>query len=133
MRSHTELSSYILAELELPQAVKQMARSHHERYDGDGYPDGLVGEEIPLAARILSVADALDAMTSDRPYRKALPLDVARSEIRDKVGTQFCPTVVAALIKLMNESPEFRASFPQGTGVPEAARGDSESADLSLA
>ena len=75
------MSSYIVAELELPVEVKQMVRSHHERFDGGGYPDGLAGEEIPLAARILSVADALDAMTSDRPYRKALPLEVALAEI----------------------------------------------------
>ena len=67
-----------------PPIVKQMVRSHHERYDGAGYPDGLAGEEIPLAARILSVADALDAMTSDRPYRKALPLEVARPRSRTR-------------------------------------------------
>jgi putative nucleotidyltransferase with HDIG domain len=97
MRRHPEISSYIVAELELPPIVKQMVRSHHERYDGGGYPDGLAGEEIPLAARILSVADALDAMTSDRPYRNALPLEVALGEIEKQVGTQFCPKVVAGL------------------------------------
>ena len=91
MRRHPEMSSYIVAELELPPVVKQMVRSHHERYDGAGYPDRLLGEEIPLAARILSVADALDAMTSDRPYRKALPLEVARAEIEDKAGTPVLP------------------------------------------
>jgi diguanylate cyclase (GGDEF)-like protein/putative nucleotidyltransferase with HDIG domain len=88
MRRHPEISSYIVAELELPPIVKQMVRSHHERYDGAGYPDGLTGEEIPLSARILSVADALDAMTSDRPYRKALPLDIALGEIRKQAGTR---------------------------------------------
>lgn len=97
MRKHPEMSSYILAELELPPAVKQMVRNHHERYDGGGYPDGLAGEEIPLAARILSVADAFDAMTSNRPYRDALPLETACAEIVDKSGTQFCPVVVDAL------------------------------------
>jgi diguanylate cyclase (GGDEF)-like protein len=97
MRRHPEVSSYILSDLELPAIVKQMARSHHERYDGNGYPDRLAGEEIPLAARILTVADALDAMTSDRPYRSALPLDVAVAEIDAQAGRQFCPRVVAAL------------------------------------
>ena len=105
------MSSYIVAELELPTVVKQMVRSHHERFDGGGYPDGLIGEEIPLAARILSVADALDAMTSDRPYRNALPLDVAWAEIEDKAGTQFCPRVVAALTSSLARSRGFWAEF----------------------
>src|SRR5919204_3588857 len=77
MRKHPEISSYILDELELPKVVRDMARNHHERFDGKGYPDGLAGEDIPLAARILTVADAFDAMTSDRPYRRALSQEVA--------------------------------------------------------
>jgi diguanylate cyclase (GGDEF)-like protein/putative nucleotidyltransferase with HDIG domain len=97
IQRHPEISSYILAELELPPIVKQMVRSHHERYDGAGYPDELAAEEIPLAARILCVADALDAMTSDRPYRSALPLDDALLEIRSLACKQFCPLVVDAL------------------------------------
>jgi HD-GYP domain-containing protein (c-di-GMP phosphodiesterase class II) len=74
-----------------------MARNHHERFDGKGYPDGLKGKEIPLAARILTVADAFDARTSDRPYRRALSQEVAAAEIRRNAGSQFCPEVVAAL------------------------------------
>jgi putative nucleotidyltransferase with HDIG domain len=97
MRRHPEISSYILEGLDLPQIVHDMARNHHERFDGNGYPDGLAGEEIPLAARILTVADAFDAMTSDRPYRSALAVEDALAEIRRNAGTQFCPTVVAAL------------------------------------
>jgi len=120
MRKHPEMSSYIVAELELPAVVKQMVRSHHERYDGAGYPDGLVGEEVPLAARILSVADALDAMTSDRPYRKALPLDVAWAEIQDKAGTQFCPRVVGALQSMMSRDPNFLRVLDAGE-EPELA------------
>ena len=73
-----------------------VVRSHHERWDGDGYPDGLAGTQIPLAARVFSVADALDAMTTDRPYRHALPWDAAASEIRERAGTQFDPRVVEA-------------------------------------
>jgi diguanylate cyclase (GGDEF)-like protein/putative nucleotidyltransferase with HDIG domain len=121
MRKHPEMASYIVAELELPPAVKQMVRSHHERFDGGGYPDGLVGEEIPLAARILSVADALDAMTSDRPYRDALPLDVACAEIQRKAGTQFCPHVVAALMKSLAQNREFWAEFSGPALEPESA------------
>ena len=103
MRRHPEIASYILADLELPPIVKQMVRSHHERYDGSGYPDGIAGEEIPLAARILTVVDALDAMTSDRPYRKALSIEEAKDEIRTEVGTQFCPRVVAAVLGHLDE------------------------------
>jgi diguanylate cyclase (GGDEF)-like protein/putative nucleotidyltransferase with HDIG domain len=105
MREHPVTASYILADLELPQIVKQMTRSHHERYDGSGYPDGLAGDEIPLAARVLSVADALDAMTSDRPYRMALQLDSALEEIQAQAGAQFCPTVVSALIACAKRDP----------------------------
>jgi putative nucleotidyltransferase with HDIG domain len=115
MRRHPEMSSYIVAELELPPVVKQMVRSHHERFDGTGYPDRLIGEEIPLAARILSVADALDAMISDRPYRKALPIEVARAEIEDKAGSQFCPRVVAALITVIETRPVFWAQLGEHT------------------
>jgi putative nucleotidyltransferase with HDIG domain len=111
MRRHPEMSSYIVAELDLPIEVKQMVRSHHERYDGGGYPDRLVGEEIPLAARILTVADTLDAMTSDRPYRDALALDVALAEIHDKRGSQFCPVVVGALERVMAKNDDLRAQF----------------------
>jgi HD-GYP domain-containing protein (c-di-GMP phosphodiesterase class II) len=111
MRRHPTISSYILAELELPQIVQQMARSHHERFDGSGYPDGLTGEDIPLVARILSVADALDAMTSARPYRDALPLAVALLEIDDQSGTQFCPRVVAALGAVLERDPTLGHRF----------------------
>jgi len=84
----------------------QIVRHHHERYDGAGYPDGLAGEEIPLAARIFSVADALDAMTTDRPYRPGFPLEQARAEIRAGAGTQFDPAVVDQLDALPDEAIE---------------------------
>jgi diguanylate cyclase (GGDEF)-like protein len=113
MRRHPEISSYILADLELPAIVKQMARSHHERYDGCGYPDGLAAKEIPLAARILTVADALDAMTSDRPYRDALPLAVAVEEIESKGGTQFCPEVIGALRDCLSRDPTLGGQYDE--------------------
>ena len=78
-------------------------RHHHERFDGEGYPDGLAGEEIPLAARIFSVADALDAMTTDRPYRPGFTPDRAREEIRAGAGTQFDPAVVEQLDALSDD------------------------------
>jgi hypothetical protein len=106
MRRHPEIGSYILDELEIPAYAKAMARHHHERFDGGGYPDGLAGEEIPLSARVLTVADALDAMTTDRPYRDALAMEVALAEVREKSGTQFCPRVVAAALDVISaETP----------------------------
>ena len=112
------MASQIVAELELPKAVKQMVRSHRERFDGGGYPDGLIGEQIPLAARILSVAEALDAMTSDRPYRDAMSLDAACAEIEDNAGTQFCPRVVAALTSSLTRSRSFWAEFGGSAAAP---------------
>jgi len=76
-----------------------IARHHHERYDGSGYPDGLSDEEIPLASRITLTCDAYSAMVSDRPYRKAMDVDVARQELSANAGTQFDPTVVEALLE----------------------------------
>ena len=126
LRRHTELGSELLAGLEVPTIVRQMVRSHHERYDGKGYPDGLAGEDIPLAARIMAVADALDAMLSERPYRPALDLDAALGELLEHRGTQFCPRVVDALMAVMGSQPQFRAGIsdirpnPHKTGAHRA-------------
>jgi len=76
----------------------KIVRSHHERWDGRGYPDGLVGEEIPLSARIFAVADALDAMTSHRPYRRAMSWTAAHAEILAQRKRQFDPDVVDAFV-----------------------------------
>jgi hypothetical protein len=105
IKTHPLTSDYILSELDLHPIVRQCARSSHERMDGTGYPDGLPGDQIPLAARIVSVADALDALTSDRPYRPARSLIAALAEIREHAGTQFCPVVVAALGQLWRTTP----------------------------
>jgi HD-GYP domain-containing protein (c-di-GMP phosphodiesterase class II) len=84
--------------------VGSVVRSHHERYDGSGYPDGLAGEEIPLLARIVSCCDAFNAMTTDRPYRKALPIKTAIAELRGQAGRQFDPAVVETLLRLVEQS-----------------------------
>jgi HD-GYP domain-containing protein (c-di-GMP phosphodiesterase class II) len=81
--------------------VGEIVRSCHERWDGKGYPDGLAGPDIPLAARIVFCCDAYNAMTTDRPYRKAMRRDVALAEIRDNAGSQFDPTVAAALERVV--------------------------------
>jgi HD-GYP domain-containing protein (c-di-GMP phosphodiesterase class II) len=103
MREHPVISDYILSDVELPPIVRQVARWSHERIDGQGYPDWLTGDSIPLAARIVLVADAFDAITSDRPYRPARDPRAALAELRANAGSQFCPVVVAALEGLAAE------------------------------
>ncbi len=90
---------------ELKEEIKGI-KYHHERWDGRGYPEGLKGEEIPFIARIIAVADTFDAMTSNRPYRKALPLEVAFEEIKKCAGTQFDPEVAEAFLKIQNKIKE---------------------------
>jgi len=85
------------------QMAGRIARSHHERWDGEGYPDGLAGEDIPLSARIVSVADSFDAMTHDRPYRDALPVETAFAIIEDEAGAEFDPQVSAAALRRREE------------------------------
>jgi putative nucleotidyltransferase with HDIG domain len=94
---HTLLGEHISSQVDDLKPVARIIRSAHERWDGKGYPDGLRGEDIPLLARILLVCDAYHAMTSDRPYRKALAEDIALAELRQHAGTQFDPDVVHAL------------------------------------
>jgi putative nucleotidyltransferase with HDIG domain len=102
VETHTVEGERMLAQVGgLLAEVGQIVRAHHERYDGAGYPDGLYGEQIPLIARIVCCCDAFNAMTTDRPYRKALPLEQALSELRAKSGTQFDPVVVEALMEIV--------------------------------
>ena len=83
--------------------VRDIIEQHHERYDGKGYPKGLSGDEWRIEGKILAVCDTYDAMTSDRPYRKALSHEIAIQEIKDHSGAQFDPEVAAAFIELCNE------------------------------
>jgi ribonuclease P protein subunit RPR2 len=106
MRRHPVIGFDIVRGIAFLEDAAQIVRHHHERFDGEGYPDGLAGDEIPLAARIFSVADTLDAMTTDRPYRPGLKLSQARAEIRAGAGTQFDPAVVDQLDELPDETIE---------------------------
>ena len=100
MRKHPEIGYRILHGINFLENSRQIVLSHQERFDGTGYPRNLKGEEIPLGARIFCVADTLDAMTSDRPYRKALPYETARAEIEKYSGTQFDPEIVKVFLKV---------------------------------
>jgi putative nucleotidyltransferase with HDIG domain len=106
IKTHPVVSDYILSELDLHPFVRQCARSSHERVDGTGYPDKLAGDQIPLPARIVFVADAFDALTTTRSYRAGRPPLTALAEIRANAGTQFCPHVVAALEELWKTNPQ---------------------------
>ena len=96
MEAHAEIGERILCKVDDYAEIAKVVRHHHERVDGLGYPDGLRGDEIPVLARIISVADAYNAMTSDRPYRDAMPSRVARLRLAQAVEGQFDTSVVAA-------------------------------------
>ncbi len=98
IKQHPEIGERICQPLRFGPEIGPIVRGHHERWDGGGYPDGLVGEAIPLGARIVAVADSFDAMTTDRPYRKALPLEQVWETLRTGAGTQWDPAVVDAFI-----------------------------------
>jgi HD-GYP domain-containing protein (c-di-GMP phosphodiesterase class II) len=103
MSRHPDIGFEILRSIEFLGDGKLVVRHHHERWDGRGYPAGLAGEDIPLAARVFAVADALDALTTDRPYRPASSFEDARSELRAHAGTQFDPGVIEAFERVPAE------------------------------
>ncbi len=111
LKAHPEKGVEILKDVEFLAPALNAVRSHHERWDGKGYPDGLKGEEIPLAARIIAVADSFDAMTTDRPYRKGMSLEEAKEEIKNQAGLQFDPEVVECFLKAWDEISEFARKY----------------------
>jgi HD-GYP domain-containing protein (c-di-GMP phosphodiesterase class II) len=106
MQEHSVIGERILSKVNTYPEVAEVVRHHHERVDGTGYPDGLCSEEIPLLARIIAVADAYNAMTSDRPYRDAMPSRVARLRLAQAVESQFDTTVVAAFEAILAGADE---------------------------
>jgi putative nucleotidyltransferase with HDIG domain len=106
MAQHPVIGADIVREIEFLADAASVVRSHHERWDGGGYPDGLAGEQIPPAARVFAVADVLDALTSDRPYRPASTMKVAREMIVRASGKQFDPRVVQAFNSIPDETFE---------------------------
>ena len=106
MEQHSTIGERILRNVDDYSEIAAIVRHHHERVDGNGYPDGLVGDEIPLLARIIAVADAYNAMTSDRPYRDAMPSRVARLRLAQAVESQFDTAVVAAFEAVLTGADE---------------------------
>lgn len=103
MRTHPDIGRNVIEGIDFLRGATPIVYCHHEAFDGSGYPQGLEGSSIPFAARIFAVADALDALASDRPYRKAVPLDRAREIIKAESGAQFDPSVVSALESIPDE------------------------------
>ena len=106
IKTHPAIGEKIVASTKSLSHLAPAIRADHERWDGKGYPDGLSGEEIPVASRIVLACDAFHAMTSDRPYRKALATEAALEEIRKGAGTQFCPCTVKALVATLGRDAE---------------------------
>jgi ribonuclease P protein subunit RPR2 len=108
MRTHPTIGSQILTGIPGMENAAEVVRCHHEMWSGDGYPAGLCREEIPLPARVFQVVDAFDAMTTDRPYRAAMGVDRAVTELRRVAGTQFDPDVIAVFVDVVDTLPTVR-------------------------
>lgn len=124
IKEHTIIGANILKNISLIDHVQEIVRNHYERYDGNGYPDGLKGKEIPLHARIVAVADSYDAMSSQRIYRNQLPPEKIIQELENNKGTQFDPEITDIFLKLLREDrihvKEDHLSITENTQIPEA-------------
>ena len=123
IKQHAARGAEIVSKLSRLKDSVPAIRHHHERWDGLGYPDGLVGDQIPLEASIVGLADAWDAMTTERPYARALPLTAALEQVRGGRGTQFRPEVVDAFVTVAESLPADQGSSPVRTLRPVAAAG----------
>ena len=133
MKKHPEIGARILHDIKQVKDIIPGVMHHHERYDGKGYPTGLAGENIPLMGRIICLADCFDAMTSNRTYRKALPLEVALGEIRRCSGTQFDPRLTEAFLRTGCERyremlRDYEKQTRRGAEIQQAIRSSSVAA-----
>ncbi|MGH9469124.1 MAG: HD domain-containing phosphohydrolase, partial [Terriglobia bacterium] len=122
MKTHVVIGYHLVSRIAFLHPAAQIVRTHHENFDGSGYPEQLRGEEIPLGARIFAVADALDAITSDRPYRKSRPFAAALEEIKNQAGRQFDPAVVKTFLDVPCETWKSIRSSNFKPAVGSAAR-----------
>ena len=131
--AHSEIGADLLTSVGVLQPAIDAVRSHHERWDGSGYPDGLEGQQIPILARIIAVVDSFDAMTVDRPYRDALTLEDARAQIKLGAGHAFDPTVVEAFQRAWEEISEVFARSHQRDTLKEQLAESSQEKESELA
>jgi putative two-component system response regulator len=119
MKSHAEIGARIIGDdgSDLLNMAREVALCHHEKWDGSGYPQGLSGEDIPLSARIVAIADVFDALTSERPYKQAWPVDEATTLIREQAGKHFDPTLVEAFFKSLREILQVRDRWQDDSTV----------------
>jgi len=122
IKQHPLRGAQILEEMNFPKEVIAIVLNHHERWGGEGYPNGIRGQEIPLGARIVSLVDAYVAMTSERPYRRALPYEKARQVIAENWGSPFDPSVIEVFLTVLDKI-ERRTRLREGQPLPEAAGG----------
>jgi len=123
IKDHPIVGATLVSQIKGFEQVIPIVRHHHERFDGKGYPDGLAGEEIPLEARIMSVVDVFDALTSERSYRKALSREETIAELERGAGTQFDPVVLEAFLALAEARGDGSAGLPpSGDKEPATVR-----------
>ncbi|HEY7974433.1 MAG TPA: HD domain-containing phosphohydrolase [Ktedonobacterales bacterium] len=131
IEKHPVTAAQLLWAFDMPDTILDAVLSHHERWDGKGYPKGLVGEEIPLGARLLSVADVFDVITTPRPYKAAMSVEAARERILEGAGTAFDPDVAEAFTHLLDAQSDFllwaqARPFDEATHDPWAAHDSGE-------
>jgi HD-GYP domain-containing protein (c-di-GMP phosphodiesterase class II) len=132
MERHSEIGERILSKVEAYADVALIVRHHHERIDGHGYPDGILGPQIPTISRIIAVADAYNAMTSDRPYRPAMVYPAARDRLLQAMGSQFHTDAVVAMVSLLADAPEeYRYARGSGFGAPVGASPEADLGEVS--
>jgi putative nucleotidyltransferase with HDIG domain len=107
IQKHTTLGANILEKAHSLKHLSPIVRHHHERYDGNGYPDHLKGQDIPIEARIITIADAVEAMASDRPYRRALSFEKIEEELKRNSGSQFDPMIIESMLQILQERNEY--------------------------
>ena len=127
IESHSSIGADLIARMHAYRECVELIRHHHERWDGGGYPSRLIADRIPLGARIMAVADSLDAMTTDRPYRKALSFEAAVAEIRRNSGSQFDSNVVDAFLGALDD-PAFER-LAENSPVPPVDNSEANTGD----